>query len=100
LSIGSPNAALLIISYLLRWQSERVRGFFEIWIKVILLDVLFLGIGMPLLAMVANINLIAAEANETILVLLASVGSGLSWSATIISICILTILYKYVGRKH
>lgn len=100
LSIGSPNAALLIISYLLRWQNKRVKDFFEIWIKIILLDVLYLGVGMPLLAMVANINLIVANMDETILTLMASAGAGLLWSATIISICVLIILYKYVGRRN
>jgi len=88
------------MSYLLRWQNKRVRDFFEIWIKIVLLDVLYLGIGMPLLAMVANINLLVANIDETILTLMASTGAGLLWSATIISICVLIILYKYVGRKN
>lgn len=97
--IGGSNAAAFLIAYVATFQSKRVREFFEIWLKIILLDVLYLAIGLPVSLMAANINLIFSSPDETALSALSASGAGLLWSATILSVCILILLIKYVGRK-
>jgi hypothetical protein len=100
LSVGSTNAAALVIAYVFTLQSKRVKEFFEIWIKTVLLDLLYLFLGGSVSIMAANIHLIFTEPQETLLLIMTAAGAGLLLSATILSSSFIILLFKYVGRKR
>jgi len=68
--------------------------------KIILYHLLYLSVGTLILVATANINLISVNLDETILSLLVSIGSGLSWVAILIPRGIIISLIKYVERKR
>jgi len=97
--ISGGRAAFLLISFLIRWLDKRVKLFFETMTIIIVYNIFYLITSALILIIAININTILVNVNNITLSLLVSIGSGLSWVAMLIPLCILISLIKSLEKQ-